>query len=80
MKNDIAFGSSKVRVVTLIKEYMERHVEVPAVNYSGEHGKTPSSAHKRLKDLLVDLEGQILEAISTKRILLRNGRALSPFH
>jgi len=66
-ENDIAFGSSKVRVViALIKEYMERHVEVPAVNYSGEHGKTPSSAHKRLKDLLVDLEGQILEAISTK--------------
>lgn len=64
-RDDIAFGQAKVRrTIALIKGYIERHAEVPAENLSGDQGKAPSSAQKRLKDLLADLEGQVLEAAS----------------
>lgn len=39
---------------------------MPAENVSGDLGEAPASARKRLTDLLADLEGQVLEACSSK--------------
>jgi hypothetical protein len=58
-------GDKMRSVIALMKGWLARNSKVPAVNLSGEHGDAKASAVERITDLLTDVEGQCLEAVST---------------
>lgn len=61
-------------VVDQIKSWLSNHQSVPAEKLAGELGQAPASAFTRVSDLLQDLEGQALEAVSKEEFFTKWGK------
>lgn len=61
-------------LVALIKGWLQRHQPVPAQNFTGADGDAPAPAVTRIADLLKDLEGQVLEAVSKQEYFDKWGK------
>lgn len=73
--SDAATNSRAIlEVVGLIKGWLQKHQSVPAQNLSGSDGDAPAPALTRITDLLKDLEGQVLEAVSKQEYFDKWGK------